>query len=230
VDKQIFMQMPLTAQQLQTFVETIEAATLGLKLLYWIPAVVLSIVSIAIVIYVKKKAENLASKEDLKELTAIVERVKADVQFFGKKQEIHYGYYFEKKAEILASVYGKLRGIQRDLHNAVEQSVDQNGAIDRLIKCRDSLSEFRNFVDDHKIFLEKNIESEIDYILGKLYEILQLSMYSTNLPADQLELKMDLFTRTYYSVGSPMSNTLNSLAAAFQKHINSPSTSDAIKE
>jgi hypothetical protein len=220
--------MQFTAEQLQTFLETIEAATLAQQTLYWIPAVVVSMGSIAIAVYVKKKAENLASKEDLKELTAIVEKVKADVQFFGKKQEIHYGYYFEKKAEILASVYGKLRGIQRDLNNAVEQSVNQNGAIDRLITCRDSLSDFRNFVDDHKIFLETNIESEIDSILGKLYEILQLSMYSTNLPAAQLELRMNLFRQSYHSVGSPMSDALNSLAAAFRKHISSPSSSNAI--
>ena len=223
------METPLTAEQLQTFVENIESNTLELKTFYWILVGAIILVAIGIVAYLKKKFENVAEKEDLSELTVIVEKVKAEIQFVGKQQEIHYGYYFQKKAEVLAAAYGKLRTLHRELKIAVEESIDPETTKEKWLDCRDSLWAFKEFVDDNKIFLEVSIELDLEKILKELYNILHISGYSSKLSMDQGEIKVALFERALTSIGTPMTSALDALASSFKKHISAPTSSDNIK-
>ena len=216
----------MNPEDIKKISEQVKDSIGGFGLLYRVLAPILSGIIAYFVSYINEKAKFRAQKEEIEYVTKLVEEVKTEIALLAKKHEIHYSYYFQKKAEVLALVYSRLRAIHRDLRKAAEESLDPETTKERWFRSRDALWAFSELLDDNRIFVDEKIEKDLDGILHRLFEILQITGHSRNLPDAQVELKNGLIFTALTELGHPMQNALDELKVSFRNHISAPSSEE----
>jgi hypothetical protein len=175
--------------------------------------------------YLKKKAENLAQKEDITQITKAIEDVKEDVRLLGRKQEIHYNYYFQEKAKALGQIYGRLSALQRDLRSAVQNSALIGTPLPRQwYDCRDKIWETKNLIDDSRIFLEEPLVQQLNELIDQFMGALSNVGGSATSPVNATETTINAVQNALTASGTIIPETLRELASTFRKHIEAPTS------
>lgn len=212
----------MNPEELQKAFEGLKATYTTFTILYLVLSLVTYGLAAYLFSYLKKKGANHAQKEDIEAITKVVESVKEDVRFLGKQQEIHYNYFFQEKAKVLATIYGRLSALQRDLRRTVRESLSGSSETDSWYSCRDQVWEVKDLIDDSKIFLDPDLEEKLCAIIDDFLVSLQNSGIGRTSLINSPELFLKVVQKTLEDSGTKMRTTLDDLAVAFRRHIREP--------
>lgn len=119
--------------------------------------------------YIIEKGKNLATKEDIGDITRKVEEVKAEFIKVSCEHQIRFSKLHEKRAEIIAELYSRLYDFYwavcaflRDFHKTKHDEKD-------FKKLDDKSYEFTDYFHKHRIYFNENICSKIDELINALY-------------------------------------------------------------
>jgi hypothetical protein len=213
----------MTSTEIRELVEQLNQSYHSFTVLYLILSPLLCGFAAYVGSYLKKKGKNQAEREDIAALTKIVEDVKKDVLLLGKKQEIHYSYYFQEKAKALGQIYGRLSALQRDLRNAVQTSAIIGAPLPRLwYDCRDKIWEAKNLIDDSRIFLEGPLVAQLNQLIDQFMGALENVGGSQTSPINASETTINAIQKALTDSGTVIPAALRELASTFRQHIEAP--------
>ena len=123
--------------------------------------------------YLQKKAENLATKQDIEDITNKIESVK----LLYEKNLLKFTTYHQKQSEVISKLYGLLSHSVYDL-----KKYSMKGMIDNEItgKIKNGMQELNDYYLQHKIFLPQDLKLNIE----KIIELMSKSFMRRNFASD----------------------------------------------
>jgi len=119
--------------------------------------------------YFTEKGKNLATKEDIGDITRKVEEVKTEFIKVSSEHQIRFSKLHEKRAEIIAELYRRLNNFHwavcaflRDFHTTKNDKKE-------FKKLDDKSYEFTDYFHNHRIYFNENICSKINELVDALY-------------------------------------------------------------
>ena len=170
----------MTPEQLETILRKVINEGVTLDIWYAITIAFLCLIGAGLGAYIRKKGDNLATKQDIGEITRTVQEVKAEfvketeilkanLQIISDEHQIRFSKLHEKRAEVISELYSRLYdyywavcAFLRDFHKTKPDEKD--------FKELDGKSyEFSDYFYKHRIYFNEDICSKINEIIPTLY-------------------------------------------------------------
>lgn len=159
----------MTPEQLETILRTVIKEGVTLDIWYAITIALLCLIGAGLGAYIRKKGDNLATKEDIEEITIKVQKVETEFIKMSNEHQIRFSKLHEKRAEVISELYSRLYdyywavcAFLRDFHKTKPDEKD--------FKEIDGKSyEFSDYYYKHRIYFNEDICSKIDEIIPTLY-------------------------------------------------------------
>ena len=187
----------MTPEQLQQYVDAALKQRDQFNLVFYPLTIVLSIGGAWLISYIREKGKNLATKEDISEITTKVESIKADL---GAKQHFSQIRY-EREVKVFEEIWPKLCELQEAvlaLRPVMDSSLQEGETaesrkLQRADKFTIAFSDFRTAIKRNRPFYPPIIWDELGKVLQLCWgEATEFSMYfDERKPRDYWEKAMD---------------------------------------
>jgi len=187
----------MTPEQLQQYVDAALKQRDQFNLLFYPLTIVLSIGGAWLISYVREKGKNLATKEDISEITQKVESIKTDLAAKQHFSQIRY----EREVKVFEEIWPKLCELQEaalSLRPIMETSLQEGETKEsRKLKRAESFTtafvNFRTAIKHSRPFYPPVIWDELGIVLKLCWgEATEFSVYSDErIPRDYWEKAMD---------------------------------------
>ncbi len=107
--------------------------------------------------YVSKKGKNLATKEDVQEITKKIEEVKAEYAKTLVEYEVRFSRYYEEHTKIIAELYRRLARAHQGLEDTIGFSVDELN----LAALFSSFRTFYEYFDENRVYFQPSTAARI---------------------------------------------------------------------
>ncbi len=159
----------MTPEQLETILRKVINEGVTLDIWYAITIALLCLIGAGLGAYIRKKGDNLATKEDIGEITRKVQEVKTEFIKMSNEHQIRFSKLHEKRAEVISELYSRLYdyywavcAFLRNFHNTKPDEKDFKELDDKSYK-------FSDYFHKHRIYFNKDLCSKIDEIIPTLY-------------------------------------------------------------
>ncbi len=159
----------MTPEQLETILRKVINEGVTLDIWYAITISLLCLISAGLGAYIRKKGDNLATKEDIGEITRKVQEVETEFLRLSNEHQIRFSKLHEKRGEVISELYSRLYdyywavcGLLRNFHCPGLNEQD-------FKKLDDKSYKFSDYFHKHRIFFNEDICSKIDEIIPTLY-------------------------------------------------------------
>lgn len=118
--------------------------------------------------FLKEKGKNLATKQDISEITDKIENVKSEYS----KSLVRFNYFHRKQALVIEKIYQYLVDAVDTMYDLTVpfRWADGRSNQERAEDANKSVFELRSYYKKHRIYLNKDIKEKIDEILKLMYE------------------------------------------------------------
>lgn len=164
--------------------------------------------------YVSKKGENLATKEDIAEITNKIEAVKN--QFY--EHQTQYSLFHQKRFEVLGKIYELINDPYEHALNMLHpyQSDGSKEAEDvRRNKTVDSFNELSGYFHKHRIYLSEEMAQEV----AALTQLMKTCIHNYFHARDTDGIDTELWNESYKAIKDKVPELRNRLEAMFRSEI-----------
>lgn len=159
----------MTPEQLETVLRKVINEGVTLDLWFAITIALLSLFGAGLGAYIRKKGDNLATKEDIGDITRKVEEVRSEFIRVSSEHQIRFSKLHVDRAEVISELYSRLYdyywavcAFLRDFHKTKHDET-------KLKKLDEKSYEFSDYFHKHRIYFNEDICSKIDEIIPTLY-------------------------------------------------------------
>jgi hypothetical protein len=187
----------VTPEQLQQYVDATLKQRDQFNLVFFSLTIVLSIGGAWLIAYLREKGKNLATKEDISEITRKVESIKTDLATKQHFSQIRY----EREVKVFEEIWPKLcelQGAVLSLRPVMDYSPREGETVEsrkqeRAAKFNAAFNNYRITINHNRPFYPPKIWEELQTILKLCWgEAVQFSVHSgERIPRDYWEKAMD---------------------------------------
>ncbi|MFA4820538.1 MAG: hypothetical protein WC613_06300 [Candidatus Aenigmatarchaeota archaeon] len=159
----------MTPEQLETIFRKVISEGVTLDTWLVITIALLCLIGLGLGAYIRKKGDNLATKEDIGDITRKVEEVKAEFIKVSYEHQIRFSKLHDNRAEVIAELYSRLYdyywavcAFLRDFHKTKPDEKE-------FKKLDDKSYEFSDYFHKHRIYFDEDLCSKIDELIPTLY-------------------------------------------------------------
>jgi len=120
--------------------------------------------------YLGEKGRNVATKEDISEITSKIESVKSEIRATAFEHEVRFSKLHERRAEVIAEIYKLLVKVAWESER-LSQAFQWAGDPPRSEKYNstiDAIAAYFRYFDQHRVFLPEALCRELDGFARKV--------------------------------------------------------------
>lgn len=121
--------------------------------------------------YITQKGKNIATKEDIEDITKKIEGIK--IQFF--EHQTQYSIFYQKRFEVLGKLYELINDPYEHIKymiSPLQSDVSDEAEKSRWNLVKSSFNDLSGYYWKNKIYLPEEIENELEELLGLFKEVI----------------------------------------------------------
>ena len=159
----------MTPEQLETILRKVISEGVTLDTWFAIAIALLCLIGAGLGAYIRKKGDNLATKQDIGDITRKVEEVRAEFIKVSNEHQIRFSKLHGERAEVIVELYSRLYdynwAVCAFLRNFHKTKPDEK----EFKKLDDISYKFSDYFHKHRIYFNEDLCSKIDKIIPTLY-------------------------------------------------------------
>jgi len=159
----------MTPEQLETILRKVISEGVTLDTWFAIAIALLCLIGAGLGAFIRKKGDNLATKQDIGDITRKVEEVKAEFVKISSEHQIRFSKLHEKRAEVIAELYSRLYDYYWAVCAFLKDHQTTSPDEKEIKKIDDKSYIFSDYFYKHQIYFDEDLGSKIEKIIPTLY-------------------------------------------------------------